>query len=226
MLRFASPRRSAGGTWPLYDWRHWQARLWPATLRSRVGLSAGLHLLAVFCVLNAWWLGAPRLKPAGTSAGRHVTVTYNPGKPVPVPPQARRAVVTRHYPRAALAAPAEEATAKTAVQGSDALGSGTVSLLYVQAFPRQKPDLSKAGATGDVVVDVEIDDTGHVAQVHARHGMGAQIDDMVVATVERWVFYPAVRDGRAVRSERELRFHFDRRSDANCGWECFALEEQ
>ncbi|SEB46064.1 energy transducer TonB [Terriglobus roseus] len=199
---------------------------WLETLPGRAMFSACLHLLALLVLVNAWWMGAPRLKPAGTATGRHVLVTYNPGKPAPLPPTPPRRAMARRYPRAnVLPVVADDASAAPPVQGNDALGTGTVSLLYVQAFPGQKPDLSGAGTTGDVIVEVEIDDTGHVAQVHARRGMGAQIDDLVVATVERWLFHPAMRNGHAVASERELRFHFDRRRNENCGWECFALEE-
>ncbi|AFL88982.1 Gram-negative bacterial tonB protein [Terriglobus roseus DSM 18391] len=204
--------------WMRSSGRQWTITSFPKTL------SALLHLGAVFVLVNAWWLSAPRLKPAGTSTGQHVMVTYNPGKPAP--PVPHRVTTHSQYPKTTpTPAMPQDANAAPTVQGNDALGSGTVSLLYVQAFPGQKPDLSGAGVTGDVIVDVEIDDTGHVAQVHARRGMGAQIDDLVVATVERWVFHQALRNGIAVRSERELRFHFDRRRDADCGWECFALEE-
>jgi protein TonB len=225
MLRLAEVRHRgalippgrAQGRWGL-----WQT---VSELPGHAALSTVLHLLAAFVLLNAWWLGAPRLAPAGTSAGQRVMVTYNPGKAAP-PPPAHRAVDRRRYPRVAPAPDMpQEARTPPLVQGNDALGSGSVSLLYVQAFPGQKPDLSSAGTTGDVVVDVEIDDTGHVAKVHARRGMGAKIDDMVVATVEHWIFHPALQNGHAVRSERELRFHFDGRGDPNCGWECFALQE-
>jgi protein TonB len=199
----------------------------PSLFSRRVGGSILLHLAAAFLFWNAWWCSAPRLTPAGTSKGRNVVVTYNPGRLAPAPPlPVRRAISPKRLSLVKPISPAvPDAKTEATVQGNDALGNGTVSLLYVQAFPEQKPDLSTVGTTGDVVVDVEIDDTGHVAQVHARHGMGSGIDDQVVATVEHWIFHPAVRDGRAISSERELHFHFDRRRDPNCGWECFALQE-
>jgi TonB family protein len=226
MLRFTDLRRSLAlifAAWP--HSRGWREDPSLETLRGRVGASAFLHLVAVALLLNAWWMGAPRLKPAGTATGQHVMVTYNPGKPAPPRPAPPRQASSRRYRKANVVPLLPADTRTPPIQGNDALGSGTVSLMYVKAFPGQKPDLSGAGTTGDVVVDVEIDDTGHVAQVHARRGMGAQIDDLVVATVEHWVFYPAMRNGHAIPSERELRFHFDRRRDPNCGWECFALEE-
>jgi protein TonB len=71
---------------------------------------------------------------------------------------------------------------------------------------------------------VVIDDTGKVARAKARRGMGHGIDEVVVATVEQWVFYPAMRNGRAVASEQELHFHYERGRAADpCGWDCFAL---
>jgi TonB family protein len=206
--------------------KQWQGVLWPATLEGRIATSAVIHGIVVFLFFNSWWLGARHLKPAGTSAGSHVMMAYHPGKPTP-PRLVHHIQVTRRYPRAVAIPVIQAETPKTPeTSGNDAQGSGTVSIAYVESFPRQRPDLSNAGATGEVVIDVEIDNTGHVAQVHARKGMGRGIDDMVVATVERWVFYPAMRNGHAVSSERELHFHFDRRRDANCGWECFALEGQ
>ena len=117
-----------------------------------------------------------------------------------------------------------EAPATPHETGDDARGDGSASLRYVQAFPDQRPDFSGLGATGDVVVDVQIDDTGHVQRAFARRGMGSAIDAMVIATVEHWMFDPARKDGHPVASVQELHFHYDRNgSKGSCGWDCIDL---
>jgi protein TonB len=113
--------------------------------------------------------------------------------------------------------------------GSDALGSGTVSIVYIQSFPKQRPDISglPVGSSGDIVVGVRIDNDGRVASATTKQGVGYGIDEMMIATVEQWIFHPATKDGRPVTSEQDLHFHYDLgRNPMLCGWECFTLVER
>jgi protein TonB len=131
---------------------------------------------------------------------------------------------TLHEATPAVASPHPEG-----MSGNDPLGISEANIARVQAFPAVKPDLSQltAGSSTDVVVDVEIDETGRVVHARARKGMGREIDDVVVATVEQWLFYPAMKNGHAVTSQQELRFHYDQRPGvASCGWDCFELAGQ
>ena len=124
---------------------------------------------------------------------------------------------------ASTAVPAVEHADETA--GNDALGTDTAGILLITAFPAQVPDLSRlqAGASGDLVIEVLIDSNGRVATARARKGVGHEIDEMVLATVEQWVFHPVTKDGRPVRSEQELHFHYHRGCDPMLGWGCFEL---
>jgi TonB family protein len=124
---------------------------------------------------------------------------------------------------ASTTAPAIEHEDGTA--GNDALGTGTASILLITAFPARMPDLSglQAGTSGDLVIEVLIDSNGRVANAKTKKGVGHEIDEMVMATVEQWLFHPVTKDGRPVRSEQELHFHYQRGCDPMRGWGCFEL---
>jgi protein TonB len=109
--------------------------------------------------------------------------------------------------------------------GNDALGSDTASIMFVTGFPAQAPDMSHlpAGASGDLVVEVLIDSNGRVSNARTKKGVGNGVDEMVIATVEHWLFHPVTRDGRPVTSEQELHFHYERGCDPTRGWGCFEL---
>ena len=226
----ASPTRIANSF-------RWQV---PQTIAGRTVLSAAVHGLALLLLTNAWWLTARRMHPAGVATGTRIVLHYKPGRLAEASQEKHPAVQRHNSPtrRAvpkALAAPVPMTMAAAAIEapsvdhqaGDDARGDGSASLRYVQAFPDQRPDFTGQGATGDVVIDVQIDDTGRVQRVFARRGMGSAIDDMVMATVQRWMFDPARKDGHPVASVQELHFHYDRNwSKGNCGWDCIGLMSQ
>jgi protein TonB len=213
---------------------------WTQTIAGRTALSASVHALALLLMANWWWIAAHKLHPAGLASGTRLVLHYKPGK-LAEPSQEDHRIVQRHHaaPRRTtptpFAAPMVTAAASATMDapnlqgeaGDDAHGDGSASLRYVQAFPDQRPDFSAQGATGDVVIDVQIDDTGRVQRVFARKSMGSAIDAMVIATVQRWMFDPARKDGRAVPSVQELHFHYDRSwSKGSCGWDCIGLMSQ
>jgi protein TonB len=205
------------------------ARLWPESLEGKVAVSAAVHVVVLFLAFNSWWLFAHRLKTAGTAHGSQVVVMYNPvGQAKPAQTVARSSAAPKHVQhKLVLRQVSTEIVAPSASTHTDALGQSSVSITYIQPFPNQRPDLSHAGATGDVVVDIQIDDRGRIAQLHKRRGMGDAIDEMVIATVEQWLFRPAVQDGKPITSDQELHFHYERnRNVGGCGWECFTLEAQ
>ena len=212
-------------------------RALPETIAARTVLSAAVHGMALLLLTNWWWLTARRMHPAGAASGTRVVLHYKPGK-LADPSQENRRVAPQHHAgmRRALpntiAAPRQTAASTAAIDtparqheaGDDARGDGSASLRSVQAFPDQRPDFSGLGSTADVVIDVQIDDTGRVQRVFARKSMGSAIDDMVIATVQRWMFDPARKDGHPVASVQELHFHYDRNwSKGSCGWDCIGL---
>jgi protein TonB len=209
------------------QWRHVGAWLRPQTLQGKVALSLIVHLVALFFVFNAWWFGARRLRPSGTVQGVKTMEAYVPGKAPPSPQQRRVAKPLLRHPNSLTLKTAPPETlddAAAAVSSNEAFGNDPVSIARVEGFPQARPNLSGVGQTADLIVDVEIDDTGHVTQVHQRKGIGTDVDAIVLATVEQWLFHPAQREGKPISSRREIHFHFDRsRNPAGCGWDCFAL---
>ena len=214
-------------------------RIAPETIAGRAAVSAAVHGLALLLIANWWWLTAHPMHPAGIADGTRVVLHYKPGRLAESSQEIRRKeqlphhaqqVLRNRHPAAALKAPGMavlQAPDLQAEAGDDAHGDGSASLRYVQSFPDQRPDFSGLGSTGDVIVDLQIDDTGRVQRAFARKGMAPAIDAMVLATVERWMFDPARRDGHPVVSVQELHFHFDRSwSAGSCGWECIGLMSQ
>jgi protein TonB len=200
-------------------------------------ISALIHGVVIAALLHTWLFWAKPMPPVGDKGTHHVLL-YMPGKAsmsseavkkAPPKPKVlhKHAVLPSYKVLAeATSTPAPVVEHPDSTTGNDAMGMGSVNIARVQAFPASKPDLSRLslGSAADVVVDVEIDDTGRVSAARAKKGMGHGIDEVVVATVEQWIFYPAIKNGRPVTSQQELHFHYDRgRGVDACGWDCFQL---
>lgn len=65
-----------------------------------------------------------------------------------------------------------------------------------------------SGLQGDVVVEITIDVQGNVSEAKLLQGVGHGIDERVVAAAREWHFHPATRNGVAVLSKQDYRFHF------------------
>lgn len=65
-----------------------------------------------------------------------------------------------------------------------------------------------SGLQGDVVVEITIDVQGNVSEARLLQGVGHGIDERVVAAAREWHFHPATRNGIAVLSKQDYRFHF------------------
>jgi protein TonB len=193
-------------------------------VQNRLALSVALHGIVLFVVFNAWWFDAKRMKKAGSAHGAQIMFNYAAGRPAPHfaiqhPAAPPHHVVTRIAVSKVLSAP----DTPTSTAAIEALGDGPASILYVQAFPSQRLIFVDVSPLSDLVVDVQIDEKGHVTEAHKRHGMSAGIDDAVIATVQQWIFHPAQKNGKAIPSVQELHFRFDARRNPSCGWECFQL---
>jgi protein TonB len=96
--------------------------------------------------------------------------------------------------------------------GGDPTGEADVTLAMASFFPDPKPNLAVLphGTSGDVVVDIVIDEEGKVVDAHLDQGLGHGVDEAVLAVVETWTFYPATKAGKPVASSQQLLFHFDR----------------
>ena len=162
----------------------------------------------------------------GTAQGSHLVLTYAPGRsPAQQNATIKKALVAKTKPlvmKQKTAAPVEQtvsmptpapaANQPDTTPGNDALGTGDVNIALLAVFPTPRPDLSQLphGTRGDVVLDITIDETGKIVQLSMARGVGHGIDESVIATVQRWVFHPATRNGKPVASEQELLFHYER----------------
>lgn len=201
---------------------------WLGTLQGKTALSVALHLILLLLVSNAWWMGAHELRPVGSPRGSRIVTIYDLPQASPGKSQIRKPLIHTVRPRPTrTTAPVHvpdlpEATAP----GSDqALGNGEVSITYLQGFPAEKPELAGTGPTGDIELDVQINEMGRIEQIHTRRGMTDTINRTIIAMVEQWIFHPAMRNGRPISTSERLHFHYDRTS-ATCGWECFSLAAQ
>ena len=195
----------------------------------RVIVSAGLHaavIAAIAVALHAMPMRVAPYRLPGSPHGRNFLLSYLPDRapeqsaaahPGPQPVAKTRPTVAAPVARPAKPLPA--ATANThaspdpnAVTGADALGSGNISIALTKYFPPPQPDLSAlpAGTRGDVILDVVIGTNGRIAQCTMLSGLGHGVDETVIATVQQWIFRPALRNGQPVASEQELHFHYAR----------------
>src|ERR1700712_1516160 len=183
----------------------------------RVSVSVGLHLaiLAALVHTRKMWV-APMLMP-GDAHGSRMVLTYLPGQGAVTGQMTVKAAIPKIVPKRALdkaTVPAKTEVAAASVVsppsahpdgtvGDDAFGSGNVNIALVKNFPTPKPDLSRLprGTSGDVIVDIVIDADGKVASLTTTKGLGFGVDEVVVATVQGWLFQPATKDGKPVASE-------------------------
>ncbi len=191
-------------------------------------MSIALHLLLLGFLIHqrASWIAPIRLP--GSERGSNLMVTYLPGRapiqaatptpkalpqqaqadtPLPIRPTPKPKTDTASPNTNSPASPNPDSTA-----GADSLGSGNIDIARASYFPTPRPDLSvlPRGTKGDVILDVVIDTAGKIADIKITSGLGHGIDETVIATVQRWTFHPATRDGQPVASEQELHFHYEK----------------
>ena len=79
-----------------------------------------------------------------------------------------------------------------------------------QVFPDPPVARSElpAGVSGDVIVQVTIDDQGNVTDLKLTQGIGYGIDEKVLAVLRQWHFRPATRNGFNIASQHLVHFHY------------------
>jgi TonB family protein len=79
-----------------------------------------------------------------------------------------------------------------------------------QVFP--DPPIARSelppGVSGDVIVEVTIDEQGNVTDLKLTQGIGYGIDEKVLAVLRHWHFRPATRDGFNIASQHLVHFHY------------------
>ena len=82
------------------------------------------------------------------------------------------------------------------------------------ALPQVFPDPAIArsdlppGVSGDVIVEVTIDEQGNVTDLKLTQGIGYGIDEKVLAVLRQWHFRPATRNGSNIASQHLVHFHY------------------
>jgi protein TonB len=186
-----------------------------------VAASLGLHVVLLTGLAMHRRPLVAAITPPGDANGHLTAVTFNPGAGAPTaalrtskaaPTPAVSHALSAPVPRPEALSTVADATSATGSGGSDALGQGELKLALMVNHPYPSPNLSPlpSGTTGDVIVDIVIDANGAVAKYSLVKGLGHGVDDTVLATVQKWTFKPATRNGIAVASEQELLFHYEK----------------
>jgi protein TonB len=160
----------------------------------------------------------------GDRSGHRLLLTYDPGSSIASSaalasekrlPETPRPAPSKAAAKSAPQTPAATSTLSSSTDtltGADGLGDGNLTIALEIDHPYPKPDLSQlpSGTSGDVIVDVVIDNTGRIARFTITRGLGHGVDEAVLATIQQWTFHPATRNGVPVASEQELLFHYAR----------------
>ena len=78
---------------------------------------------------------------------------------------------------------------------------------FVEAeYPKQAKEQN---LSADVTLELDIDETGHVTAAEVLSGAGHGFDEAAVGAAKRFVFRPARRGDRAVKSRIVYRYHFE-----------------
>ena len=202
--------------------------------RTAIGASVCLHILFLAALM---YKPIPPLLKQTTSLkgdggrGQQVIALIAPGANVPLSPLLTNEPLAEkkmHAPRRRskkeLAAvpepkplPAASDSLKPGMPGY-VLGSLTTGFASSHdvhiALPVHAPDPPIVRAKlpdwirGDVIVEVTIDEQGHVTNTVVLQTVGFGLEDTVVATLREWKWVPAMVDGLKVASRQDVRFHF------------------
>ena len=196
--------------------------------------SVAAHLL-----LLAWVLHSPApifVSPSSTMQGEHsagLQYLYFPGRPEvseQPPPQAH--LTWSHSPKETKKSrktpPVSKVESETEIIAALApnerpAGSPYGSLYYGKATgPEVRPALPivardpaigsdvSNGITGDVVVEVTIDEQGKIVELKLIQSLSQPVDQLVLAAVSKWQFLPATRNGTPIPSKQDVYYHFPR----------------
>jgi len=83
------------------------------------------------------------------------------------------------------------------------------ALPIVARDPAIGSDLTRE-ITGDVVVEVTIDEQGKIVELKLIQSLSQSIDQLVMAAVAKWQFLPATRNGTPIPSKQDVYYHFPR----------------
>ena len=215
------------------------AQLNPTVARkptATLGGSIAAHLVLLAWVLHS---PAPIfVSPSSVMQGEHgagLQYLYFPGKPEVVSEQSpQQAHLTwSHPPKNAKKSrktppPVSKVESETEITAALApnerpAGSSYGSLYYGKATgPEVRPALpivardpaigseQMSQISGDVIVDVTIDEQGKITELKLVQSLSQPIDQLVLAAVSKWQFLPATRNGTPIPSKQDVYYHFPR----------------
>ncbi|MFZ0803964.1 MAG: energy transducer TonB [Terriglobales bacterium] len=195
--------------------------------------------MAAHLLLLAWVLHSPApifVSPSSIMQGEHgagLQYLYFPGRPeVSEQPPKQAHLTWRQTPKNAKKPrqqpPVSKVESETEITAALApnerpAGSPYGSLYYGKATgPEVRPalpivardpaigsDLARE-ITGDVVVEVTIDEQGKIIELKLIQSLSQPIDQLVLAAVSQWQFLPATRNGTPIASKQDVYYHFPR----------------
>ena len=184
-----------------------------------IAAHASLALLLVRGISHSAQIKPYRLP--GTAQGVSYLTYYAPGSSHPI--QSNTPVKSKEKPRPtpskhddvqppAQAKSEPDTKAGTGNASDSGLGEGDITIALQTYFPYPKPDLSTLphGTKGNIILNAVIDENGNIKELTLLKGLGPQVDQSVIATVQQWHYTPAMRHGVPVASEQELHFYYER----------------
>ena len=181
----------------------------PDTRRMSFKKTASVVLhIALIAALTWQFRGVARVVKERRHLEAHLITPYSPGHAAIVRPPRPKLLPPQQEPKIALKKPDPPPPSS----GGDPNGEADVSVAFADFYPDPKPDLSVLphGTSGDVVIDIVIDEEGKVVDTKVDQGLGHGVDEAVMAVLQTWTFTPATRAGKPVPSEQQLLFHFER----------------
>jgi TonB family protein len=64
--------------------------------------------------------------------------------------------------------------------------------------PEYSEEARKAKWQGTVILNVIVDETGHARNIQVAQALGLGLDQKAMEAVEKWLFKPGMKDGKAV----------------------------
>jgi protein TonB len=87
-------------------------------------------------------------------------------------------------------------------------GGVSAPVLLYQVEPEFSEEARKAKASGNVLVNLIVDQQGHPQNVHVLRGVGMGLDEKAIAAVKQYKFKPAMEGGKPVAVEMNVEVNF------------------
>jgi TonB family protein len=94
------------------------------------------------------------------------------------------------------------------VGNSDAVTAGPHPVLMHKKAPEYSEEARKAKYQGTVILNLEIDASGRVANVSVTRSLGLGLDEKATDAVKQWTFRPAMKDGKPVTVHAQVAANF------------------